>query len=61
MVMEGEGRDEDGKPVRNRITWSMIDNDPERLRQHWETSADGGRTWETAFDGLYSRAQSAQD
>ena len=23
------------------------------VRQHWETSGDGGATWATAFDGLY--------
>jgi hypothetical protein len=26
-----------------------------RVRQHWETSKDGGATWTTAFDGYYRR------
>ena len=60
MVMEGNGHD-DGKPIRHRITWSTIDRDPDRLRQHWETSSDGGTSWETAFDGRYTRAQTPAD
>ena len=37
-----------------RITWSVLGGDPDRLRQHWETSSDGEH-WETLFDGRYSR------
>jgi hypothetical protein len=53
MVLEGETPAATaGSPsVKNRITWS-----PEaegRVRQHWETSADGGKTYATAFDGRY--------
>jgi hypothetical protein len=55
MVMEGEGKDDDGRPIRHRITWTKVDGDSDRLRQHWETSADGGKAWETAFDGHYIR------
>ena len=37
--------------MKNRIAWS---HEPEgRVRQHWETSADDGKTWVTAFDGMY--------
>ncbi len=36
-----------------RITWTPLDDG--RVRQHWESSADGGKTWSTAFDGYYSR------
>jgi hypothetical protein len=40
--------------VRHRITWSQ---EPEgRLRQLWESSKDGGRTWTTVFDGIYAKA-----
>ena len=35
----------------NRITWTP--NPDGSVRQHWETSTDGGATWSTAFDGLY--------
>ena len=48
MVMQDDG----GAPPVNRITWTPLDGG--RVRQHWETSKDGGRTWTTSFDGLYS-------
>jgi hypothetical protein len=53
MVLEGEtpAAATGALPVKNRITWSP---EPEgRVRQHWETSADGGKTYTTAFDGMY--------
>ena len=53
MVLEGETRADaaGASPVKNRITWSP---EPEgRVRQHWETSADGGKAYVTAFDGMY--------
>lgn len=47
---------ESGPPDRrvfNRVTWTPS---PDRtLRQHWEASTDGGKTWTTAFDGKYRR------
>jgi tetratricopeptide (TPR) repeat protein len=39
----------------NRITWS--EQPDGRVRQHWETTPDEGRTWTTAFDGYYARKQ----
>src|SRR5574338_66920 len=47
MVLEGRSGG-----VRHRITWSQIESDRHRVRQHWETSPDG-TTCETAFDGRY--------
>ncbi len=36
-----------------RVTWTpLVDG---KVRQHWESSTDGGATWTTAFDGLYAR------
>ena len=49
MVLSGKTAD-----GHQRITWSLLDGDPDRLRQHWENSADGEH-WETLFDGRYSR------
>ena len=43
------------RQVTNRITWTPGADGT--LRQHWEASADGGKTWKTAFDGLYRRAK----
>jgi hypothetical protein len=51
MTLEGEGPGEKGETVRNRITWSRI---PEgRVRQLWETSRDGGKSWAVEFEGTY--------
>jgi hypothetical protein len=41
-----------GKPMNDRVTWSRL---PEgKVRQLWEQSADEGKTWTVAFDGIYS-------
>ena len=52
MVLEGDMPDGKGGTVRNRISWTPL---PEgRLRQVWDASADGGKTWTSEFDGEYS-------
>jgi len=53
MVLAGDTPGANGAVVRNRITWQKLDDG--RVRQHWETSADSGATWQDAFVGLYSR------
>lgn len=52
MVMSGEMVDSSGKHELDRMSWI-----PEggKLRQLWETSADGGKTWKTIFDVYYSK------
>lgn len=55
MVLEGERVAEDGSRALHRITWSRIDGDPNRVRQHWVRSSDGGETWSDVFDGRYVR------
>ena len=53
MVMEGRAPGEDPNVVeRQRITWTP---EGDEVRQLWETSADDGPTWTTAFDGRYRR------
>ena len=55
MILAGETRDR-AKPdviVTQRITWSV--NDDRSVRQVWESSEDGGKTWTVAFDGKYVR------
>ena len=59
LYLEG-GLDESGNMVLssdsdpiNRITWTP--NEDGSVRQHWQVSKDGGKTWETAFDGLYTK------
>ncbi|MBV9891246.1 MAG: hypothetical protein JO090_10230 [Rhizobacter sp.] len=40
--------------VQQRITWTPAADGS--VRQLWESSADGGRTWTVVFDGRYVRA-----
>ena len=53
MVLEGESKGQDGKKIRNRITW--YDNADGTVRQHWQQSTDKGKTWTDSFDGLYRK------
>ena len=54
MVLTGNTLDPaTGAVTVNRITWTPKTDG--NVRQHWETSADGGKTWQTVFDGLYAR------
>lgn len=53
MVLTGETRDSSGAAVLNRITWQ--ETGPGAVRQLWEVSPDGGRTWRAVFDGRYKR------
>lgn len=48
----------DGHSPVNRITWQREGGNPDRVRQIWDSSADGGRTWTPIFDGLYVRTKS---
>ena len=52
MVLQGETIEE-GKPALNRITWTSPPDGT--VRQLWELSRDGGKSWETLFDGIYLR------
>jgi hypothetical protein len=53
MILGGETLDAQGKPTRERITWTPRPDGT--VRQLWEQSTDGGATWTVAFDGIYSR------
>ena len=57
MILEGTtpARDTPDAQLRHRITWSVVDGDPDRVRQHWQVSRDDGQTWDTVFDGRYTR------
>lgn len=47
-----------GSPI-NRVTWTPNkDGDNiSSIRQHWQSSKDGGQSWMTVFDGLYTKRQ----
>lgn len=54
MVMRGETlSDTPPKTTLQRITWTPQRDG--RVRQLWEASSDGGRTWDVVFDGMYSK------
>jgi hypothetical protein len=53
MVLQGTRRDRQGRDVTDRIMWTAEADGT--VRQHWETSSDGGTTWATTFDGRYVR------
>lgn len=54
MFLEGETTQGE-QTVRQRIQWSLVDGNADRVRQLWQSSIDGGETWTVAFDGLYVR------
>lgn len=54
MVLSGEQLDPaSGKRSPQRVTWTP--NADGSVRQLWESSADGGKTWTTVFEGIYRR------
>jgi hypothetical protein len=54
MVLAGSRLDAaSGKTIVSRLTWTP--NPDGSVRQHWEMSSDGGKTWTTEFDGLYEK------
>lgn len=57
MVLRGELKGRDGKMSQQRITWTP--NEDGSVRQLWENSPDG-KSWNTAFDGIY-RPNTASD
>jgi len=57
MVLEGTTRSADGDVSAQRITWTPLQGEGGAVRQHWEQSTDGGRTWTTVFDGEYRRRE----
>ncbi len=54
MVLRSETmKTSKGEPYINRITWTPRADGT--VRQHWEISKDDGKTWNTAFDGIYQK------
>jgi hypothetical protein len=56
MVLEGEQTTPQGK-VWNRMEYTP--NPDGTVRQFWTVSTDGGKTWTTAFDGIYYRKKTS--
>lgn len=53
MRFAGETPARGGGKTLHRLTFTRVSAD--RVRQLWEQSADGGKTWAVAFDGAYVR------
>jgi hypothetical protein len=53
MRFTGESVGRGGAKTLERLTFTKLDDD--RVRQFWEQSTDGGKTWTVAFDGTYIR------
>jgi hypothetical protein len=51
MLLEGTTPNKDGGLRHHRIRWTPLPDGS--VRQHWESSTDGGATWITVFDGNY--------
>lgn len=53
LTLTGTAPGPNGAPQSQRL--SFFKNPDGTVRQLWETSADGGQTWQSTFDGLYRR------
>jgi hypothetical protein len=55
MVLSGARTTRAGKRVIDRIVWTPASNGD--VRQVWDYSSDGGKTWHAVFDGTYVKAK----
>ena len=53
MRYTGETAGANGARTQARLTFFHLG--PDRVRQLWEQSSDGGKTWSVVFDGMYLR------
>jgi hypothetical protein len=54
MVLSGTRPGRKGGTVTDRIVWTRRPDGS--VRQWWRVSRNGGKTWSTAFDGIYRRS-----
>ncbi|HEX5707295.1 MAG TPA: tetratricopeptide repeat protein [Pyrinomonadaceae bacterium] len=57
MRYTGESAGPNGAKIQQRMTFFNVA--PGSVRQLWEQSTDGGKTWTVAFDGTYARRKTA--
>jgi len=53
MLLTGDETLPSGKHALNRMSWTPTGG---KLRQLWEVSQDGGKTWKIVFDVYYTKA-----
>jgi hypothetical protein len=53
MILVGQrpSQKEKGVTITHRIAWSTMPD--HRVKQYWEASTNGGRTWRPVFEGYY--------
>lgn len=52
IVLTGESKGTKGTVI-NRITWTPMPDG--KVKQHWETSANTGKSWQNSFVGIYEK------
>lgn len=54
MILVGQrpSQKEKGVTITHRIAWTMMPD--HRIKQYWEASTNGGRTWRPVFEGYYT-------
>jgi hypothetical protein len=57
MVLQSQEKYSEQNKVHftDRITWTP--NNDGTVRQHWQRTTDGGKTWTDIFDGTYKRVK----
>jgi len=55
MILEGETPGAPGQPARVPTRLSVFKLGPDKVRQFSEISTDGGKTWTTSYDLIYTR------
>ncbi|MBT4522625.1 MAG: hypothetical protein HOC23_21720 [Halieaceae bacterium] len=55
MVLAGQRPGKEGGLIEHEISWTLLDDG--RVKQHWRASRDGGKSWNDAFVGFYSRVE----
>lgn len=53
MRLQGKRKDQEGNTALDRITWTPMEDG--RVRQHWQMTIDGGKSWQVLFDGYYQK------
>jgi hypothetical protein len=51
LIGQRPSQKEKGVTITHRIAWSLLPD--HRVRQYWEASTNGGRTWRPVFEGTY--------
>jgi hypothetical protein len=59
MVLSGETKTRAGTTVLDEIAWTPLEDG--RVKQRWQRSTDGGKQWQDAFVGFYTKKAGTAD